>query len=147
MKVYVKNVNIKLRKLILNISVAFCDRSGEKMNFGTNLERIRKERKISQAELAKELGLTQQVVSGYETGKCYPNLEAVGKIADIFQVSIDTLVGHVVQSPDIDSAQARLLCYYENLTELDKEKCIMIVKTILEDRELSQQKKFKLKKK
>lgn len=110
------------------------------MQFGMNLERIRKDKKVSQATLAKALGLTQQVISGYEKGKCCPNLEVVGKIADYFEVSIDTLAGHVVQSPDIDSVQARMMCYFNSLTDLDKEKCLMIVKTILEDRELTQRK-------
>lgn len=105
------------------------------MRFGTNLERVRKDNGMSQLTLAQMLGLTQQVISGYEKGKCYPNIEVLCKIADIFHVSIDTLLGHVVQEPDKDGLEERMMCYYRNLTKKDKEKCYTIVKTILEDRE------------
>lgn len=109
--------------------------------FSKNLARIRKEKKISQAELAKELGLTQQVVSGYEKGKCCPNLEVAAKIADYFSVSLDTLAGHVVKDDNENSLQSRMMFYFQGLTETDKERSLMIIKTILADRELGAKKR------
>lgn len=104
--------------------------------FSSNLVRIRKERKISQSDLAKALGLTQQVVSGYEKGKCCPNLEVSMRIADYFGISLDTLAGHVVKDENENSLQSRMLFYFQGLTDVDKERCLMIMKTILTDREL-----------
>ncbi|MDK2807654.1 MAG: hypothetical protein PWP24_387 [Clostridiales bacterium] len=111
------------------------------MSFGKNLERIRKGKKISQAKLGEMLGLTQQMVSSYEKDLSSPNVDVLIKIADYFNVSIDSLVEHVVQTTQEDNSQSRLLRYFENLNESDRDKCITIVQTLLEDREMSQQKK------
>lgn len=111
------------------------------MSFGRNLERIRKGKKISQAKLGEMLGLTQQMVSSYEKDLSSPNVDVLIKIADYFNVSIDSLVEHVVRKPDEDNSEARFLRYFENLSELDRERCITIVQTLLEDREMNQHRK------
>ncbi|MGB9780652.1 helix-turn-helix domain-containing protein [Caldanaerobacter sp.] len=54
---------------------------------------LRAEKGISQNELAKALGLTQQAISAYENGLREPDLETLQKIADFFNVSIDYLLG------------------------------------------------------
>lgn len=113
------------------------------MSFGKNLERIRKGKKISQAKLGEILGLTQQMVSSYEKDLSSPNVDVLIKIADYFNVSIDSLVEHVVQKPDKNNTESRFLRYYENLSEQDRDKCITIVQTLLEDREMNQGKKKK----
>lgn len=106
------------------------------MTFGANLERIRKDKKISQAKLGESLGLTQQMISSYEKELSSPNIDVLIKISDYFNVSIDMLVGHVVNTVTANTSEARLIRYFQNLTELDREKCITIVETILKDREI-----------
>lgn len=107
------------------------------MSFGSNLERIRKDKKVSQANLGQALGLTQQMISSYEKDLSSPNIDILCKIADFFNISIDALVGHVVNQPESDTAQARFLRYFENLTEVDRERCITIVQTLLQDRAIT----------
>lgn len=103
------------------------------MSFGSNLERFRKSKKISQAKLGETLGLTQQMISSYEKDLSSPNIDVLIKLADFFNVSIDTLIGHVAKS-EYSSSSTRFLRYFTALTELDRERCIVIIKTILEDR-------------
>ena len=111
------------------------------MSFGSNLERIRKDKKISQAKLGEVLGLTQQMVSSYEKDLSSPNVEVLTKIADYFNVSIDSLIEHVVQTPDSNSAETRMMRYFQKLTDADRDKCIVIVQTLVEDREMDRQKR------
>lgn len=106
------------------------------MSFGSNLERIRKDKKVSQSTLGEQLELTQQMISSYEKGTSSPNVEVLVKIADYFHVSIDALVGHLVKNPETNSQESRFIRYFETLNQLDREKCIMIAQTLLEDREL-----------
>lgn len=106
------------------------------MSFGKNLERIRKTRKVSQAALGEELGLTQQMISSYEKGISSPNVEILVKIADYFHVSLDVLVGYTPKKPQVTSTESRFLRYFETLNEMDREKCIMIAETLIKDREL-----------
>lgn len=54
---------------------------------------LRKKKKLSQAQLAKETGLTRQAVSLYEIGKREPKLETWIKLADFFNVPVPYLQG------------------------------------------------------
>ncbi len=56
-----------------------------------SIKNLRKKYNISQETLADSLGITVQAISKWETGKAYPNIVLLPKIADYFHVSIDTL--------------------------------------------------------
>lgn len=106
------------------------------MSFGSNLEKIRKDKKVSQTMLGAQLGLTQQMISSYEKDISSPNIEVLIKIADYFNVSIDSLVGHAAVSSDVNTPKARFLQYFEILNDTDKEKCVTIIQTLLTEKEL-----------
>ncbi len=61
--------------------------------FAERLRNLRKEKGISQAELAKALDLTQRKISYLETGQFEPDLTILWKISDYFGVSCDYLIG------------------------------------------------------
>jgi len=65
------------------------------MDFATNLKNLRIEFGYTQAQLAEMLNIKQQSYSRYEKGTGEPNIATLCKLADIFDVSIDTLVGRV----------------------------------------------------
>lgn len=48
---------------------------------------------ISQTEIARQTGIPQYQLSNYENGKSIPSLPAIIALADMFDVSIDYLVG------------------------------------------------------
>ena len=58
------------------------------------LKEIRNLKGISQRQLGKLIGVAGTVISKYERGICDPSIENLIKMADIFNVSVDTLVGH-----------------------------------------------------
>lgn len=62
-------------------------------NFSDRLVSLRKERDLTQDELAKALNLTRSRVSGYETQGKEPDYELLCKIAKYFGVSTDYLLG------------------------------------------------------
>lgn len=61
--------------------------------FGDKLKELRKEHNLSQAELGKILGVTNTAVYSWEISRTQPPLEVIMKIADIFKVSTDYLLG------------------------------------------------------
>ena len=63
------------------------------IKFSRNVRILRENDKLKQSELAQKLGVTQRKVSYWETGKIEPNLEDLWKIADLFGVSVDELIG------------------------------------------------------
>lgn len=58
----------------------------------TMLKSLRKERKMTQGNLAKIFHISQTSVSKYETGEAVPDLETVVRMADFFGVSLDEFV-------------------------------------------------------
>ena len=64
-----------------------------KLNIGNAIKYLRKERDITQDELADILGVSYQSVSRWETGVCYPDMELIPVIADFFGVTADRLLG------------------------------------------------------
>lgn len=63
------------------------------MNFGSRLKTLRIKKKLTQQQLADLLGLTKSVISAYENGLRYPAYDVLIKIARIFKVSTDYLLG------------------------------------------------------
>ncbi len=68
------------------------------MNLGTNIYTLRKEKKITQAQLAEKLGVSEQAVSKWENDQCAPDVSLFPIIADYFGVSIDRLFGYHMNS-------------------------------------------------
>lgn len=66
-----------------------------KHEFAENLKILREENKMSQADLAKRLGVTQQCVSEWELNKTEPTLTYLCLLADIFNLSLDIICGRV----------------------------------------------------
>ena len=63
------------------------------VNFGSRLRALRQGKNLTQEQLAARLGLTKSVVSAYETSLRYPSYDILIRIASIFKVSTDYLLG------------------------------------------------------
>ncbi|HCE34656.1 MAG TPA: hypothetical protein DEQ88_04745 [Clostridiales bacterium] len=61
--------------------------------FGIILKELRKEANLSQDQLGKKLGFSNQTVSFWESGKREPSLDALVSVAKYFDVSVDFLLG------------------------------------------------------
>ncbi len=64
-----------------------------KLSIGENIRRMRRQRDLTQEQLADRLGVTYQSVSRWENGSAYPDMELLPAISDIFSVSVDELLG------------------------------------------------------
>lgn len=60
---------------------------------GSRLKELRKENKVTQSALAEELGVTQQAVGKWETGRSSPDPDTLLRLAEYFGVSTDSLLG------------------------------------------------------
>lgn len=67
------------------------------------LREIRKQKKITQDEVAEYLGILRQSYSAYERGISVPDARQLKKLADYFSVSMDYFFGGL--NPDLTSAQ------------------------------------------
>lgn len=60
---------------------------------GKKLLELRKNKKMSQEVLSKMMGVTRQTISNWELEETAPDLKQAQKLADIFDVSLDELIG------------------------------------------------------
>jgi len=72
------------------------------------LKKLRKERKLSQKKLAKELNLSPSTIAMYETNKRNPDSETLEKMSDLFNVSIDYLLGLTDERSSADKIKKAL---------------------------------------
>lgn len=63
------------------------------VDFGNTLKTLRLRENMTQAQLARKLGLTKSVISAYETGLRLPSYDVLIHISKIFKVSTDYLLG------------------------------------------------------
>ena len=62
------------------------------MEFNEKLQELRKNRGLTQEELAESLYVSRTAVSKWESGRGYPNIESLKEISKLFSVSIDELL-------------------------------------------------------
>lgn len=90
-----------------------------------NIYALRKQNKKSQREIAKVLGITQSNYSKYELETTKPNIEMIEKLADYYDVSTDTILGHKTNSIEfgtITMAQKKVVMEIINCDDLICEK-------------------------
>ncbi len=64
------------------------------MNIGEKLIKLRKEKNISQEKLSEMIGITRQTISNWESNITSPDLKQTKKILEIFNISLDELIGN-----------------------------------------------------
>ena len=58
-----------------------------------NIKQLREQRGMTQEELANRLGVKYPAVSKWERGMAYPSMNTVIKMAELFKVSLDVVLG------------------------------------------------------
>jgi len=81
----------------LTITFESEQRGPSHLNLGLRIKELRLKRGLSQAELAKLVGVTPSTVSQVEANIIYPSLPALLKIAEILSVAITSLFQHAVE--------------------------------------------------
>lgn len=82
-----------------------------KLSLSENISRLRKEHSMTQEQLAEALGVTFASVSKWERGVATPELNLIAEMADLFEVSIDALIGYQFRNNDRQNVIERLKQY------------------------------------
>lgn len=62
------------------------------MNIGRNIQFLRKQKKITQEQLAEEMSVSRQTVSKWETDEITPELNKLILLCDLFSCKLDALI-------------------------------------------------------
>ena len=64
----------------------------KKQSLGMMISSLRKEKGMTQLELAEKMGVTDKAVSKWERDLSFPDINSIPKLAEIFDVSVDDLM-------------------------------------------------------
>ena len=90
-----------------------------KLSLPANISKLRKENSMTQEQLAEALGVTFASVSKWERGAATPELKLIAEMADLFEVSMDALIGYEFRNDAKENAIARLKQYSHDRNKAD----------------------------
>ena len=82
--------------------------------FSEKLRALRRQRGMTQADVAEQLGISKSAISMYEQGNREPELELLERIADLFGVSVNVMLGR--RDPSLND-DPELTEYLESLRD------------------------------
>ena len=86
---------------------------------GEKIIKERKNHRLSQEELAEMIGVTRQTISNWELNETSPDLKQAQKLSEIFNISIDELIG-----------KKNILLEKINITESNSKLIIKLIKAL-----------------
>ena len=87
------------------------------------IQELRKSKKISQISLSMKLNVSQKMISAYENGKSEPSITTLKKMAEIFDTSVDYIIGYTnikepldkISQKDLSEDECELLNKFRSL--------------------------------
>ena len=97
-----------------------------------NLKKIREKKGVTQVRLSIAAEVSQETISAYESGKSYPSVETLIKIADFLGTSTDYLIGRInddmpllsIKKNGFDATDLMLLDEFDKMSKDKKNKII-----------------------
>ncbi len=84
------------------------------MKLAENIRRLRKERSLTQEQLAEVLMVTAGAVYKWEAGLSVPDIALIVEMADFFDTSVDALLGYTMKDNRVDAIVKRMREYRRN---------------------------------
>ena len=82
-----------------------------KIKIAENIKALRKQHSFTQEQLAEALGVTVGAVYKWESGQSVPEVKLIMELADLFEISVDTLLGYDRQNENIINRIERIKQY------------------------------------
>ena len=103
------------------------------MTLGQKITKIRKEKKLSQIDIAKYVGVSRDAISKYERDDIIPSVENAKKIAEVLSISLDYLVSQEDKLEVVDADMLNRMKEVQRLNSEDKSTIIRIVDAFIRD--------------
>lgn len=94
-----------------------------------NFRKARKNLGLTQEDVAEKVGVTRPAYIRYETGERECSFSTLRKLADIFGVSTDYLLGNDA-APPLPAGESRLLELFRSLPDASKQALLMVAQQL-----------------
>jgi len=102
------------------------------MTFGKKIKELRESKDWNRTELAEQVGISHVMVGRYERDETAPSIDVAKKIAELFEVSLDYLVGDG-KSSHFDKSTLKRLEEIQDMPSDVKEKMWFFIDTVIRD--------------
>lgn len=92
---------------------------------GSFLRELRKEKQLTQEQLAERFGVTSRSVSGWETGSNMPDLSILVELADFYDVDIRDIIDGERKGEDMNKEEKERLQLVADYAETEKNTLLM----------------------
>lgn len=75
---------------------------------------LRKQKGLTQKDLAEYLGISRQAYANYETGSREPDIATLKQLAEYFDVSLDYLLGKTEKPAENDGPSENVIIYHRD---------------------------------
>lgn len=97
----------------------------DQKKFGSFLRELRKEKQLTQEQLAERFGVTSRSVSRWETGSNMPDLSILVELADFFDVDIRDIIDGERKGEDMNKEEKERLQLVADYAETEKNTLLM----------------------
>ena len=101
----------------------------DQIKIGTFLKTLRKEKNLTQDQLAEQLGVSSRTVSRWETGMNMPDISLLLEIAELYGVTIPELIDGERKSENMNEEVKEVVSKMSNYAETEKTTIIKNVRT------------------
>ena len=102
------------------------------LSIGERITQLRKQKNLSQEELAKKIEVSRTIIGNYERNLNTPSIEIIIKLAKVFNVSVDYMIGEGLNSA-YDKEMINRLDELENLPDDEKKRVFHYIDLIVRD--------------
>lgn len=92
----------------------------------SNLRLLRKQKAITQSEMAEQLAVQRTMISAYEDGRSEPKLSTLQKMSDILEVGVEELLTHDIEKLGRKASQKRKVNILTIATDEEKENILLV---------------------
>lgn len=102
------------------------------LNIGEKITQLRKQQSLSQSELANKVGASRTIIGNYERNANMPSIDMLLKLAKVFNVSVDFLIGEG-QLSSYDKEVLKRIDDIENLDKETKDKLFFLIDNVIQN--------------
>lgn len=100
------------------------------MTLATKLVSLRKQKGLSQMELAEKLNVSRQAISGWEVGAAVPSTDNLKMLGALYDVSVDYLLNDI--NDDVESQRVETIAQADSFTRKGhKKKALLVIAVAL----------------